>query len=247
MVYVLVFFLLLFSCGIKADTQVLPLPETEVRRIGNKVYVLSLKDQIVVENFQKRENIFYTESSNAFCFKVKGVNTRSKKQCVEEALMQTPKFVVRDLGDKILLEASGFDTFALYPYLDGDLDILNRKQIPKEYEISKDYSKKCYALTGVAGNRESLPVTFCIDAKPIPRVEDVDALEYRVVNDRLFLIWSYREDYESFVIYQGDKILGQTKGFLFEVQKPSSEVKFTVRVKTKEGFLSGGRSITYSP
>lgn len=247
MAYILVLLFFIFSCGIKADTQVLPLPEVDVKRIGNAVYVISSKDDVVVDGFQKKGNVFYTENSKAFCFNVKITGGKTKKHCVEEALIQTPRFELTDLEDKARIEAFGFESFAIYSYLNDNINVLERKLIQREYEIKKHYSKQCYALTGVVGKRESTPVVFCIDAKPIPKIEDVEFLDYTVVEDRLFLIWSYQGEYDAFVVYQDGKVLGETKGFLFEVQKPSSKTHFDVKVRVKEGFLSNGRSITYSP
>ncbi len=245
--YVLIILLITLSCGIKADPQVLMRPKIEIRRIGDTVYVRSLEDAIRIRGFEEDKGFLYKREPKAFCFTVERVGEGKAKYCVDGVLEGKPEVNLRYEKDKVLVKAQGYERYALYAIVNGDLELGSRKDMGESFNLERSYTKLCYALTGVVGSRESYPTSFCLEPLPPPEVEDVKDLEYRTTKDLLILVWSYEGDYQSFLVYSGDKLLGETKGFTFELPLPEKSTTFTVKVKSKEGFMSKGRSILYSP
>ncbi|MEZ0361813.1 MAG: hypothetical protein ABWK04_07995 [Hydrogenobacter sp.] len=248
MIYLLVL-LILSSCGIKANPEPLPEPLVEIRRLGDNVYVRSLQGNIQVEGFEKLDGWFMKEDKEAFCFIVRRIGGKSGKFCVGKSIQKKPAVILKENDSNLLIEASGFPSYRLYPLSDGKLDILNGAEFRGIYRISRDYFRRCYAITGVLDAVESEPYNFCVEAKKVPPIKDVERLEYQTISDKIYLIWSYTPDdlFKEFVIYKDGKEVGSTQSYMYEDTLPEGKTTYTVKVRNKLGFESSGRSITYSP
>ncbi len=232
----------------KADPQVLLRPKVEVSRIGDTLYVRSLEGAIKIEGFEEERGFLYRREEKPFCFTVKRVSEGKEKYCVEEALKGVPEVSLSYAGYEVVVRARGYKSYALYTLVeDHRLDPLTRRSVGESFRLKRGYSKTCYALTGVEGRRETYPHIFCLEPLPPSQVKDVENLEYRTTHRLLILVWSYENEYHSFFVYKDGELLGETKGFSFEIELPKGRTTFTVKVKSKEGFISKGRSITYSP
>lgn len=249
MLYLFLFPLLLLSCGVKTNPQPLPEPVVEVKRIGSKVYVRSLQGEIQVEGFEKSGEWFVKEQSSSFCFKVKRLGGRTEKFCVKRALETKPAVYVREDQESVLIIAEGFPSYRLYPVLDGSVRLSEGMEFKGEYKISKDYYKRCYAITGVVEGQESQPYKFCIASKPAPPIKDVQRLEYQEVSGKIYIFWSYTPDelFSEFIVYKNGKKVGSTEAYMYEDNLPEEKTTYTVKVRNKLGFESPGVSITYSP
>ncbi|ADO45968.1 conserved hypothetical protein [Hydrogenobacter thermophilus TK-6] len=249
MLYLLLFFLALSSCGIKANPKPLPEPSVEIRRIGERLYVRSLQGDVQVEGFEKLDGWFVKESRHALCFQVRRIGGKSAKFCAGKPVESKPTVKLKEDTQSVLVIASGFPSYRLYALSEGRLNLPQVAQFKEEYRINKDYFERCYALTGRVDIRESEPYTFCVRAKEAPPLKDVERLEYQVVEGKIYLFWSYTPDelFKEFVIYRNGKQVGSTSSYIYEDTLPEKETTYTVKVRNKLNLESGGVSITYSP
>ncbi|MEZ0337193.1 MAG: hypothetical protein ABWK02_03185 [Aquificaceae bacterium] len=245
--YILIPILLSFGCGIKANPEVLKEPEVVIKRIGHKVYVKSLFGEIRVKGFERVEDHWIKENKEAFCFLIERVGGKSHKFCVEEAIEERPLLKVKEEKDYVEIVASGFEGYRLYPTDKGRINFQMAKDFKDGLSLERDYWERCYAITGVRASLESSPVEFCVKPKPPPVVKEVEGLEVRVGEGKLYLVWFYREDYREFVVYENGKEMGRTSGFAFEAPLPKERTIFTVKVISPLGFESKGVSVDYSP
>ncbi len=241
------FFFLLASCGIKANPEVLKVPEIEVRRIGQKVYVKSLSGEVRIDGFERQGDYWVREEERPFCFVVERIGEGSKKLCVVGALEEKPSLKISEGEAHIEVYASNFEAYRLYNLIDSSLSLENAKIYRESIQLERDYWERCYAITGIKESVESQPVEFCVKPKPPPTVPEVDGLEVREGKQALYLVWSYGQDYREFVIYRDGKEIGRTSGFAFETELPKGKTTFTVRAVSPLGFESKGRSVDYSP
>ncbi|MCX8164644.1 MAG: hypothetical protein N3D14_04545 [Aquificaceae bacterium] len=240
------FFLLLASCGIKANPEVLKAPDVEIKRMGNKVYVRSLSGEIRVKDFERLGVYWVKERSDNFCFNVERVGGRHQRFCVGSALDKIPYFKLQEEGGFVKLLPDGFELYRLYPIKD-DMPVLEEGKIFRgSLNLERTYWKVCYFLTGVDGVLESQPLKLCIKPMPPPPIAEVKNLEIREGEDRLYLVWFYQEEYREFVVYKNGKELGRTTGFSFEL-KERVQALYTVKVISPLGFESKGTSVHYSP
>ncbi len=239
----------LFSagCGIKANPEVLKEPEVWIRRIGDRVYVKSLSGEVRVREFERRGSYWVKENREAFCFSVERVGGKSRKFCVEGRLEERPSLSVKEDKDGIELRAFGFDSYRIYPVKEENIDLEEAKDFRDRVHIERDYWERCFAITGVKGPLESDPVKLCVKPKLPPLVKDVEDLEVRVGEGKLYLVWFYRDEYREFVVYEKGKEVGRTVGYSFELPLPKDRTTFTVKVINPLGFESKGVSIDYSP
>lgn len=237
----------LAGCGIKANPQVLKAPEVQIKRIGKTVYVKSLSGEIRVLGFEKVGEYWIKEEERPFCFLVERVGEGKKKFCTGLALLEKPHVDLMEEADYITVIPHGFESYRLYPLVDGRLIPSEIKTFSRQIRIEKDYQKKCYALTGVRLEAESPPVEICVEPKAPPYVPEVEALEVRRGAGKLYLVWFYQQEYREFVVYQNGREIGRTTGFSFEVEEPLQRSTFTVKVINPLGFESRGLSVDYSP
>lgn len=249
MLYLFLLPLLLLSCGVKTNPQPLPEPIVEVKRIGSETYVRSLQGEIQVEGFEKVGEWFVKEQSSAFCFKIKRLAGRTEKFCVKKASETKPVVYVRESQDTVLLLAEGFPSYRLYPVLNGRLNPSEGQQFKGQHTISRDYRKRCYAITGERDQQESQPYELCVAPKPTPPVNDVQRLDYQEVSGKLYIFWSYSPDelFSEFVVYKNGKQVETTQAYIYQDTAPKEKTTYTVKVRNKLGFESPGVSITYSP
>lgn len=239
--------LLLTSCGIKANPEVLKPPEVQVKRIGKVVYVRSLSGEIRVNDFQKRGPYWVKEEEKGFCFSVQRIGGKTKQFCVEGLVAGEPQLTLEEREDSVTLTAQGFEKYALYPTREGEMLFVQRKEFLSQVRIDRDYWKRCYAVTGLERLSESVPVHFCLEPKPPPPIEEVKNLEVRVGKEKLYLVWSYDADYSEFVILIDNFEVGRTKGLSFELPMLREGSQVIVKVVSPMGFESRGASVVYSP
>lgn len=240
-------FLLVAGCGIKANPEVLKSPEIEIKRIGQRIYVKSLSGEVSIKGFERQGDYWVREEKEPFCFVVERIGEGSKKFCVGGAFEEKPSLKISEGETSVEVYVSNFETYRLYELKNGSLSLEKVKTLREPLTLERDYQERCYALTGISGNIESPPVEFCIKPKPPPVVPEVDRLEVREGKQTLYLVWSYWQDYQEFIIYRGEKEIGRTKGFAFETELPKTKTTFTVKVVSPLGFESRGTSVDYSP
>lgn len=239
--------LFLAGCGIKANPQVLKVPEVQIYRIGKKVYVRSLSGDIKVHGFEKAGEYWIKEEEKPFCFQVERIGEGRKRFCVGPALMEKPVVELVEEKDSIRVIPQGFESYRFYPSVGGNPVPPEIKTFSGQIKIERDYQKKCYAITGVRSGVESQPVEICVEPKAPPYIPEVEALELRKGAGKLYLVWFYQHDYREFVVCQDGKQIGRTTGFSFEVEEPKQKSTFTVKVINPLGFESGGKSVDYNP
>jgi len=240
---------MVFSCGIKTNPKPLEYPVVEVRRIGDRVYLRSLQGEVVPEGFTKVENYWMRDESGSFCFVVKRLEGKKKRQCVGGLTDQKVSLKVEYDQKRARVHLEGFDLYQLYP-LDGDrIDPWSGRQVAGVLELERDYIQRCYLVVGKKKEEYSAPTKFCLEALLHPKVRDVERLDYRVWEDKLYLFWSYEPDelFKEFVILENDKEIGTTRAYIFEVSRKEEETIYKVKVRSIYGKESEGVSISYSP
>ncbi len=242
-----VLFLFSAGCGIKAKPEVLKGPEVAIKRIGDKVYVKSLSGEIRVKGFEKVGDYWIKENKEAFCFVVERVGGKPNKFCVERAIEERPYLKVEEEKDFVRLMLLGFEAYRLYPLKEKSIDLEEGKDFKNSLRLERDYWERCYAITGIKGILESQPVELCVKPKPPPVVKEVEKLEVRTGENKLYLVWFYKENYKEFVIYERGKEIGRTTGFAFEIPLPKDKTSFTVKAISPLGFESKGVSVDYNP
>ncbi|MFN3976364.1 MAG: hypothetical protein ACK4LT_04790 [Aquificaceae bacterium] len=245
--YLLVLFLFSAGCGIKATPEVLKEPEVVIKRIGDKVYVRSVSGEVRIKGFEKVGSYWIKENKEAFCFSVERIGGRSRKFCVGKAIEEKPLLRVEEERDFVEVIPLGFEAYRLYTVKEGSISLEEAKEFKESIKLERDYWERCYAIVGVKGALESSPVEFCTKPKPPPTIKEVENLEVRVGESKLYLVWFYKEGYKEFVIYQNGREIGRTTGFAFEVPPPEGKATFTVKVINPLGFESKGVSVDYSP
>ncbi|MCI4458692.1 MAG: hypothetical protein JHC21_03645 [Thermocrinis sp.] len=241
-----VFVFFLCSCGIKASTQPLQPPIVEIKRLGEFVYLRSLEGEVIPKGFERKEVGWVKKSAQGFCFKVKRVEGKSSNQCVGGLLEQEPVVKIDYHGDKAKVSFEGFDSYELYFSLENPW---SGKKTSQSVELERDYVEKCYFVVGKKGKDYSKPVKFCLEPLPHPPIKEVERLEYRIVGDSVYLLWSYEPDrfFKEFVIFEGDKEIGTTTGYTFELRKKDKQTIYRVKVRSIYGKESKGVEILYNP
>ena len=161
--YLFIGFIILLSCGVKKA----PLPPVEdylrIKRIGEYVYIISDED-IKVEGFVFHKGVWYKKEKRSFCFNI-SKDKEHRNICVKEAIKIKPFINLIDMEDRVEIVLSGFSKYYIYPYRRGWLYVKFGNPIKGNTIFLKKYEKKkCYAITGVVGDRESEPVVFCTEA-----------------------------------------------------------------------------------
>lgn len=238
---------LIFSCGIKANPEVLKAPEVEIRRIGEHIYVRSLAGDIRVEGFENKRGYWIKSSERALCFDVQRIGGKRAKFCVPPAVQKEPSLDIKEEEDRISLTARGFDAYRLYHLEEGSPLLTSARDFKESIVIQKDYWERCYGITGLKDGVESKMAKLCAKPKKPPHIEEVEGLELRLGKEKAYLIWFYRGDYREFVVFVNGKEVGRTRGFSFELDLPEGEAEYRVKVISTLGFESSGRSIVYKP
>jgi len=158
------FFPLIFAifsgCGIKKDPVPLPKPAFEVRRIGEKVYLIPGKEVFKAEGFLRRGKYFLRIDSKAFCFRVHHRLGRSASACVEEALRERPLLSQELTEDSVILNLQGFERYRIYRVTgEGNLILEDFKEVRGNRAVMKrEFKDYQVAVTGVRGSLESEPL-----------------------------------------------------------------------------------------
>ncbi len=240
---------LTYSCGIKSNPKPLEDPVVEVRRIGAKVFLRSLEGEVIPEGFSRIDNYWVREQIQPFCFLVKRVEGKKKRQCVGGLTQEKVSIDVEYHQNKVKLNLKGFDTYELYA-IEGDrLSPWGGKKVLEHLEVNRDYIKRCYLIVGKRGDTYSEPTEFCVDPLPHPPIKEVERLDYRVLGDRLYLIWSYEPDdfFKEFVVFEDDREIGTTKAYMFELKRQDKKTTYKVKVRSIYGKESNGVSLSYNP
>lgn len=154
--------LIVLSCGIKKH----PIPPVErsyyVKRVGEGVYVISRED-IKVNGFVFHKGVWYRKERKGFCFEILRGKDKDRV-CVGEALLLKPFVVVKEGSELVEVYPSGFSRYYIYPYRRKWIYVNLGKRVEGDKIIIKRYeTRKCYAITGAVGDRESEPYVLCVD------------------------------------------------------------------------------------
>jgi len=242
-------FVLIYSCGIKANPKPLENPVIEVKRIGSKVFLRSLEGEVVPEGFVKVENYWLREQAQPFCFVVKRIEGKKRLECVGGLTEEKVSLDLNYYETKVRLNLKGFDVYEVYEVEGGRLNPWTGKKAVDKLELSRDYVRRCYLVVGKRQNNYSEPTEFCIEPLPHPPIKDVDRLDYRVSGENLYLIWSYEPDsfFKEFVIFEDDREIGTTKSHMFELKRKDKKTTYKVKVRSIHGKESDGVILYYSP
>jgi hypothetical protein len=241
-----IFLFFLYSCGIKASTKPLEPTRVELKRLGEVVYLRSLEGEVIPEGFEKKEVGWVKKSAQGFCFKVKRLEGKSSNQCVGGLLEQEPTVKIDYQEDRAKVSLEGFDNYELYFSLE---DPWSGKKTSQSFELERDYVERCYFVVGKKDKDYSKPVKFCLEPLPHPPIREVERLEYRISGDRVYLLWSYEPDrfFKEFVIFEGDKEVGTTTGYVFELKRRDRRTLYRVKVRSIYGKESQGVEVLYNP
>ena len=240
---------LTYSCGIKANTKPLESPVVELKRIGSKVFLRSLEGEVVPEGFIKTENYWLREQAQPFCFTVKRIEGKKRSECVGGLTEEKVSLDLEYSQEKVKLHLKGFDTYEIYAIEGGRLNPWAGKKLIDKFELDRDYVKRCYLIVGEKQNNYSEPTEFCVEPLSHPPIKEVERLDYRVFEDKLYLIWSYEPDnfFKEFVVLENDRKIGTTRTYMFELKRKDEKVTYKVKVRSIYGKESDGVSLPYSP
>ncbi len=238
---------IILSCGIKKSPKPPLKPKFDVKRIGAYVYVIPKEDNITVKGFKKHGNYYLKMVSGKDCFKVKSPGKSDARVCVEEALTLTPEVEIKRRGEHVELALRGFRRWNLYELKEDNLILESEREVRrKTLRLERDYVKRCYAITGVMGKRESPPYNFCVSPKPIPRPEPPKNLELVVSQDKLILVWSLKESLE-YVVYKNGREVYRTRGNSFVGELPEGTTTYEVIAINPLGGRSEPAKVVYRP
>ncbi|WP_448588044.1 hypothetical protein [Thermocrinis sp.] len=240
---------LLFSCGIKTNTKPLEEPVLEIKRIGNKVFLRSLEGEVLPEGFVKVGNYWVREEVGQFCFFVKRVEGKKKRECVGDLTSEKVSINLEYEGDRAIINFKGFGMHEVYALEEGRANPWTGKKVKDKIELERGYLPTCYLVVGKEGNTYSEPTQFCVEPMPHPPIREVDKLEYRVWEDKLYLVWSYEPDelFKEFVVLENEKEIGTTKAYVFELKRKDEKTTYQVRVRSIYGKESEGVKLSYNP
>ncbi len=206
--FLLLKFGLILSCGIKKPPKPLPPPEYELKRIGSKVYLIPKIKGLKAEGFVPIDGFLVRDDPSRFCFKVSSPKGREVLSCVEEAGAGRPSLEVEVKNDRVEIIAKEVGTYRLYPYRDGKLipkplaEVRGRKM-----EIERGLKPKIVGVTKVMGRVESEPTIVEIPPVEPLRPAPPEDVRYVVRGDKLFLYWWGPDDEVRFLVYRNGKLL----------------------------------------
>lgn len=244
-------FLISFGCGIKKDPVPLPKPDFEIKRIGEKVYLIPGKDVVKAEGFLRKGRYFFRIDSKAFCFKVYHRLGRSVRACVDEALRDSPEITQEITEEGLKLNLSGFVRYRIYSVASGGELIPERSKEVRKQSVFLPRRFKDYeiAVTGVLGSVESDPVYIRIPSRepptPIPP-EDVRIIKKE---GKVVLYWSHPEDEVLFEVYRNGALLTPSpiRVMVFSEDDPGKPTVYEIVAVNRFGKKSLPARVFYRP
>ena len=196
--------LISFGCGIKKDPVPLPKPDFEVKRIGEKVYLIPDKDVVKAEGFIRKGKYFFRIDSKAFCFRVYHRLGRSARACVEEAPGESLKIFQEITEDGLIINLSGFERYRIYKVSDkGELIPESSREVRKQSVLlERRYNDYEVAITGVTGSVESEPVFIKVPSKEPPTPSPPQEVKIIKKEGKVVLYWSHPEEDVLFEVYR---------------------------------------------
>lgn len=249
------FFLLIltisYGCGIKKEPVPIPKPSYEIKRIGEKVYLIPDKDVVKAEGFVKKGKYFIRIDSKAFCFRVYHRLGRSQRSCVDEAFRDLPRIVREISEDELALKLFGFDHYRIYRVSEeGQLIPDSFMEIKKQTTfLNRRFSDYVVAVTGVRGSVESDPVFIKVPSKEPPTPVPPQEVKTVLKGQKIVLYWTHTDEDVVFEVYRNGVLLTPRpiRVTVFSERAPDKPAVYEIVAVNRFGKKSLPARIFYRP